>query len=633
MKNMYKYLTISIYLFVSVTIYANNTGQIAIDSLKENAVAIVENVESSFIQSDINNAIYKETKTITILNKQGEGYANFYITGDKFRELKDFSGIIKNASGTVIRKIGKKDLTISSLSQQMATDTYSIIYECKVPTYPYTIEYSYQEKWKNGIIVYPRFSPIEGYMQSVRNASYTIEIPADMNLRCNINFDCNFKDEIVGNKHIYSFSAKNLKAINAEPLSPPFRDVSPKALVAPSDFCYDSQCGNMADWKGYGSWLSGLLKGRDILPEDASNNFKNLVKDAKTDREKVEILYKYLQDNSRYVSIQLGIGGFQPIGAATVIKSGFGDCKGLSNVMKAMLNSVGIPSNYCEIYLGKRKNFTKGFSNINETNHAILLVPLKNDSLWLECTSQTLPFSYIHDDIAGHDVLVVTDDGGGKICRIPTYPDQQNKKYSNLIIDITEDGTAKGNMTFTEHLHGYISNVYYMTSNDRDRTIQYINQNMKLPKIQIDNIHVTENKTALPSCTLSANFSAQDFVNKTGTRLFIPISPLNKESYNMLSSNKRSLDIQINNGYSESDSIVINMPESYTVESLPKDVSVKTPFGILEAQIKLDGNKIVYTQNIDIFTGRYDKEKYDEIKTFFEEINKTMKRKLVLKKI
>lgn len=603
------------------------------DSLSKNAVAIVENIESSFIQSDINNAIYKEVKTVTVLNKQGDKYANFYITGDKFRELKDFSGIIKNSSGAIIKKIGKKDLIISSISQHMATDMYSIIYECKVPTYPYTVEYSYQEKWKNGIIFYPPFAPIEGYLESVRNASYTIEVPANMNLRCNINFDCNSKDEIIGDKHVYSFSVKNIKAIDTEPLSPSFRDIYPRALVAPSDFCYDSECGNMTDWKGYGTWLAGLLKGRDILPEDISSNLKNLVKDAKSEKEKVEILYKYLQDNSRYVSIQLGIGGFQPMAASAVTKSGFGDCKGLSNVMKAMLNSVGITSNYCEIYLGQRKHFTKDFSNINETNHAILLVPLKNDSIWLECTSQTLPFGYIHDDIAGHDVLVVTDEGEGKICQVPAYSDQQNKKYSNLIINITEDGATNGKMNFTQHLHGYASNVHYMTSNDQDRINKYINKNVKLSKIQVSDIQVTEDKSALPSCILKANFSAENFVNKTGTRLFIPICPLNKEYYNIFSAAIRKQDIQINNGFSESDSITINIPESYTIESLPKDVSIETEFGILATGIKLDGNKLIYTQNIDIFTGKYDKEKYNKIKSFFEEINKATNRKLVLKKI
>jgi len=606
------------------------SGKEKSDNPTNNAVAIVQNYEALFSQSDLNNATYKVSKTITILNKQGDAYGGFFSYGDKFRELKDFSGVIKNISGNVIKKIGKKDLTISSLSESMASDSYSIIYECKVPTYPYIFEYTYTEKWKNGIISYPRFAPIEGYMMSVENASYTIELPSDRNLRYDSNFDCNIKDEVFGNKHIYSFSAKKLNAIEREPLSPSLNEIRPRVLISPSDFCFDSQCGNMSDWENYGKWVSGLLKDRDILPEDAIAKLKDITKEAKNNSEKVEILYKYLQNNSRYVSIQLGIGGFQPINATNTFKSGFGDCKGLSNLMKAFLKAVDIPSNYCEISV-KERNLYKDFANVNQTDHAILLVPLENDSIWLECTSQNLPFGYIHDDIAGHDVLVINENGG-KVCRLPSYSDQQNKKLSKMIIDITADGTAKGIISLTENLHGYASNSHYMTSNKRERVIEYINGNIKLPKIQLDNINATEKKSALPSCILTASFSATEFANKTGSRLFIPICPLNKGNYNVFSSKNRVQDIQIDYGISESDSIILNIPESYTPESLPKDTHLKTPFGTLETQLIRDGSKITYIQNIDVYSGKYDKSEYNEIKAFFAEITSATRRKFVLKK-
>ena len=74
----------------------------------ENAVSIIRNYEAVFSQSDMNNATYKVTKVVTVLNKQGDEFANFHGYGDKFKELKDFSGVIKNVSGAVIKKISKK---------------------------------------------------------------------------------------------------------------------------------------------------------------------------------------------------------------------------------------------------------------------------------------------------------------------------------------------------------------------------------------------------------------------------------------------------------------------------------------------------------------------------------------------
>lgn len=602
-----------------------------VDSLRENACAIVDNYSAVFSQTDLNNATLSVNKVITILNEQGEEYGYFNETYDKFRELKDFSGIIKNMSGTVVKKIGKKDLISSSLSEHLSTDDYSMFYEYKNPTYPYTIEYTYQEKWKNGVLCYPAFAPINGSLLSLKRASYKIELPTGMNLRYHTNYSCNIKDETVGNKHIYSLSLENMKAIDREPYAPPFREIVPRVLLMPNDFCYDSTCGNLSNWENHGKWVSSLLTGKDILPADFVIKIKDLTKDAKNDREKVAILYQYLQNNTRYVSIQLGIGGYQPIDATSVSKSGFGDCKGLTNLMMAMLKAVDIPSNYSIVSM-KEKDILPDFPNFNQFDHAILLVPLKNDSIWLECTSQTLPFGYIHNKIAGHNSLIITNERG-KMCRLPQYKDDQNYQVSKLDINISENGTAKGKMQFTEHLHLYDKFFYWMTSKDREKEMNYINTNVNMPKVKISQIEVSEHKSSLPSCTLSANFEAEDFVNKTGTRLFASVCPLRKGNYNIFTSSIRKQDIVIENGYSDSDSITFNIPETYAIESLPKDISIETPFGKLKTQCKVEDHKITYIQNIDIFTGRYDKSSYNEIKSFFSEINSAIKRKLVLKKI
>ncbi|MBB4034555.1 hypothetical protein GGR21_000442 [Dysgonomonas hofstadii] len=627
---MIRFLSVIVSLFVTFP-FVSAQIPTALTSKDGNAVSVVNNYEAVFTQTDLNNATYKVTKSVTIFEKQGEGYGYFRSSGDKFRELKDFSGVVKSITGAVIRKIGKKDLVISSLSDQMATDSYSIMYNCKATTYPYTVEYTYEERWKNGVIVYPLFDPIDGYMQSVTKATYTIELPVDMDLRYNTNFDCQIKDEKTENKHIYSFSVQNLSYIESEALSPFYKEIFPQVLIAPNNFCFDSYCGNMSDWKNYGNWILEFLKNQDVLPADFVSKIKDITKDAGSDREKVEILYKYLQNNWRYVSIQLGIGGWKPINAMSVSKTNYGDCKGLTNLMKAMLKALDIPSNYCTIYLGDKKYFTKDFTNLNEFNHAILLVPLKNDSIWLECTSQRLPFGYVHEDIAGHDVLVVTDDGG-KMCRLPVYTDSLNRKQSTLIINLTEDGSARGEAVFVENLHGYSVNEFSMTSKDRDIVVRYLNRNLKLPKAQFNQVQAKENKSSMPSCTLTANFDAAEFANKTGSRLFIPACPLNKKEYSVFSSKNRNHDIVINNGYSQADTIIYNLPNGYVLESSPKDISVETPYGTFLSSAKQEDGRVIYSQNTVVFTGKYDKSEYPSYKAFYEQIANASKQRFVLKK-
>ena len=602
------------------------------DSLKKGAYAVVRENSEVFTQSDINHATYKVTKVVTILSNQGDDFAHFTLYGDKFRELTSFTGIIRDASGVVVKKIKKSDLIFSSVSDDaLSTDKYIMAYQCDIPFYPCTVEYQYQEKWKNGILSYPVFSPYDGYFEAIEKSDLRIETPLNVEMRQRNNFGGTLKKDVVGDKNIYSIYLQNMKAISKEPLAASYGEIFPVMMAAPSDMCYDSFCGDMRDWNSYGLWVNGLLNERDKLSPELVAKLQGLVSGVKTVREKTQIIYDYLQKNSRYVSIQLGIGGYQPIDALTVSKMGFGDCKGLTNMMKAMLKSVGVESNYCVISMSE-KDLYADFPNFYQLDHVILMVPQKNDSIWLECTSQTLPFGYIHQRIAGHNAIIISSKGG-ELTRLPSYTDQENCKKSVMEITVKEDGSAKGKMIFIEHLDGYEDVILSFQSKERERILRYIDGNVRLPQIKVGELITSEDRSSFPSTRLETSFETSDFANRTGTRLFIPLCPLKKTNLNIFTASTRNLDIHIESGFTESDTIIINIPELYTLESLPKDVDINTPYGSFKAYIQQEGAKITYIQNVDVLSGHYKSSEYKEIKDFFTQITSGVKRNLVLKKI
>lgn len=639
MKQAYK-LLVCINIFISTISSAfaavDYPAFLIPDSLKESAFSVIRSYDIVCTQTSMTDATYKITKIVTILDRRADNSANFSLSGDKFHDLSSFSGTISDAMGKVVKKIKKSDLSISTMNLDgytFSTDDYTASYECKYPTYPFTVEYTYEVKMKNGILSYPVFRPYSAYYESVENATFQLAVPSSLKIRIKNDGNIPITESQVGSNNVYSISLKNLKSIPSEPYAPFVSDFIPSVMFGLSDFCYDSHCGNMDTWKNYGLWVNGLLKDNDKLSPEFVAQIVDMTKNAKNDTEKIKILYEYLQKNTRYVSIQLGIGGFQPIPADKVYKTKFGDCKALSNYMLAMLKSIGITSYYCEIKSGKSDYLLyPDFANVSQTNHAILFVPQKNDSIWLECTSSTTPFGFVHDNISGHDALVISDEGG-KLCRLPSYPDKENKSVSNLIVKVGEDGSAKAECTFTDYLFRYDNNSYFFSTNDRDVQIKYLDSNLKLPKVLYGNIVTSENKSAMPSGSMKVSIEAPDFANKTGNRLFIPICPLAKLNSGVFSAATRKLDIQIQEGYSEIDTIEYIIPENYAPESLPKDILLETPFGKLSTQIKVDGNKITYVQEIDVFTGKYSKDKYNEIKDFFSQISTAAKKKLVLKSI
>lgn len=602
------------------------------EDLKKDAVAVVRNFSINALQSDINNYTYTVHKVVSILNNQGKHFANFGASTDRFSDLSKFSGTVRDASGKIIRKIKKGDLTYSSLEfDSFTTGSFDIFYQYNPSTYPFTIEYEYEIKRKKGFLSYPSYSPFPGARISVEKASYNLETPADFTVRHYANYDCKIKETSANGRKTISISEENLPAINNEVWQPSSDIVYPSIIFAPSDFCYDSQCGNMDNWKNYGQWVNQLLIGRDALPADFVSKLQNMVSNTKSEREKIQIVYEYLQKNTRYVSIQLGIGGFQPETAANVLKNRFGDCKGLTNLMKAMLKAVNIESNYTVIHLGKEhKKLYKDFPSFTQMNHVVLLVPLKNDSIWLECTSNIDPFEFVHSGISGNDALVITDEGG-KICRVSTYPDSNYKSTTKLEVNIEEGGNALGKINIQEAMDVALS-ASRLKEQNREKQVKYIVGEMQVPKAQLAEINIDYTPGEKPVTTLISDFEAMDFANKTGNRLFVRGYPLNKGNFKIFAAKERNHDIEIPKRYTLIDTITYILPENYGIESLPSDIKLDTQFGVFNRSLKQENNKIISYQEIKVKSGIYKKETYDELREFFSQIDTALSSRLVFRK-
>ena len=161
----------------------------------------------------------------------------------------------------------------------------------------------------------------------------------------------------------------SLPPIKEEAFAPELAELIPRIYFAPTNFAFENTQGCLDSWKTYGQWQSQLLQERDLLPEELKQNLQQRTANLKTPYEKIAAVYEYLSTNTRYVSIQLGLGGLQPAKAFDVYKNGFSDCKGLSNYAKAMLKELGIPSFYTVISTEK-KHLLSDFASANQMNHA-----------------------------------------------------------------------------------------------------------------------------------------------------------------------------------------------------------------------------------------------------------------------
>ena len=609
-----------------------NVGLIP-DSLKKNAYAVVRMASTEFeYKSDV-LGVQTEQLILTVLDKKGKDMADFYYPGDKFHELSAFSMKLYNGDGMLLKNYSMSNVKSSEWtdSYTLADDARRFYLNCDAPTFPFTIVCEYKISYKKGILTFPTFFPQDHHNLSVEKAKYSIELPEGVEFQYKaFNLpETPLRTQTKG-KVISEWEVKNLMAIEAEPFDASLKMYVPHFFIRPTNFSYDNTKGMINDWQSYGVWEYGLVKDRDVLPEAAQAKIKELVKDATTDREKVKILYDFLGQSTRYVSIQLGIGGYQPSLASEVYKTGFGDCKALSNYLKAMLGVIGIPAYYTGIRSdNSEKTLYSDFPNFNQMNHVILQVPLAGDTLWLECTNPHVPFGFVHNGIAGHDALVISE-SGGRMYKLPDYDAALNIESYKAKIDLKEDGHAQATTLKSCKVKMY-DNYSWFPFAEPNRQVKDLIEDIHLADVTMGAVTFREEKTAYPVIDIDYSWTTSRYGTKTGNRLFIPVNPFRK-SYEGFKKTGRKHDIFIANGYQDSDSIVIVIPEGHEPESIPGSFKTETAFGHFVSSVDVKGNEIIVKQTLLMKNGHWKVSAYPEFVAFIEKIASHYKAKVILKK-
>ncbi|MEJ2004376.1 MAG: DUF3857 domain-containing protein, partial [Cyclobacteriaceae bacterium] len=381
------------------------------ENLKEDAHAVIRLMDETYEIIDTDQAVYRSRFAVTIFSEQANSLAYVYEFYDKLSRIRDFSAWVYDAQGNEIAKLKKGDIidrsNVSGFS--LYEDDRVKIADMSQKRYPYTV-YSEIEKTYNYLYQIPRFSPVPGEDVSVESARYSLIAPPDIFPRYKqINLDIQPYESNEAGQKMLRWEIENIPVMEAESYGYSWNEKAPMILVAPTRFSFDGYDGDMSTWNSFGKWIQSLNADRNTLPESTKSKLREMTR-GMTQREKVMAIYDYMQDRTRYVSIQLGIGGYQPFESGLVDEVGYGDCKALTYYTKSMLDAVGIPSNYTLIFAGQRHiPLYEDFPSAT-FNHVILAVPMDRDTVWLECTSQTSPNGFLGSFTHDRKALMITDE-------------------------------------------------------------------------------------------------------------------------------------------------------------------------------------------------------------------------------
>lgn len=601
------------------------------DSLKSNASVVVRSETRTVEMKSSNSGKEKIVKILTILNKQGEDLSYMRLYYDKNSTVKINDIIFYNSLGEKIKSAKQSEIIDSPVYRSLLfSETRLKSYYAQHPVYPYTIVYDY-ELTLNNIISIATWSPIPNYYISVQHSKFSIIHPKDVKINIKEVDIKPANTEYHSDLVTQSWEINNIKAIEEEPYEISFFERIPLVYLMPSILTYEKHIGIADNWIDCGKWFYGLYEERDEIAETEKLKVAEIIKDIPDTINKIRALYKYMQQNTHYIAVIMGLGGYQPFDAKTVFETGYGDCKALSNYMHALLKYAGIKSFPARVSSGTYKEpIFRDFPNFQQFDHIILCVPQRHDTIWLECTSQTMPFGFLGDFTDDRDVMLITEQGG-KFAHTKRYGADENIRSCTSEFSIDSTGTASCKMK-SYYFGLQYDDISQLFNSNYDEQKKWLYSESDLPSLQIKDFSISEHKNINPSATISESVISKNYCSFSGKYMLLPLNLLNAQTAVQKMLKPRLSDILISRDYVDYDTIIYKIPKNFSYESLPAGKTINSIYGSYSYSVKANDSEIVFIRKFVLLEGRYKPAMYKELYDFMLAVSKADNSKIMLTK-
>ena len=576
-----------------------------------------------------NKCTVESSMLIEIKDRSGEKYTEVSIPFSKKNKVTILLAQIETIDGTIIRQLKKSDYKDRSAisGYSLYEDDFIRTFELKHNVYPYRIRY----QWKYDYDEFIDIVDWHPYLDEIIPTELaTLEVRVPLNYPVKILKSKIEKASIDSSDQnlIYSFEVSNLVLPKKEIHSIPVKKNSSYVRVVPVSFKWAID-GSHNSWTDFGNWINNLNMETDDLLDSDKQKARDLTKGISSKRKKVEVLYNYLQQNTRYINVSIGTGGLKPYPASYVALNKYGDCKALSVYMKSMLQAAEIPSFYTVVYAGgNNPGITKDLAAL-QFNHAILCVPLEKDTVFLDCTRKNVPIGYMGTFTQGREALIIKKDSShfGKIpdLSLNEVKEENSHTYSlsagdNCFVEIC----SKSRGDKFDFLSAMDMNLNYAESEKLLREYYF-----HFPSFELKDWKLNQPYKDSAYVMLHANLQLDNFIKSYGNDFGFSIYPLSIENYEKPSDRKWSLSIE----YPECiEDIFVYKLSLLRPKLLPENILIDNRFGRYSLKTTVSENVITIYRKFELFQGEYSLNEYPDFYIFIQQVQKSNKLIIMLTK-
>lgn len=269
--------------------------------------------------------------------------------------------------------------------------------------------------------------------RTTRRSRYLLDLPASMTPHIKeraLHFARVTKE--ANGRRTYLWATKDLERVRPEPFAADSNDIySSIAVAAP------------LEWSTIGSWYAGLARDRYAITPDLRKTLDTIVAKARTGDDSLRAIHRWVAQDIRYVSVALGIGGYQPRTPAAVLETKYGDCKDKATMFVALARALGMTA--YPVLLNSGGSVDSTMPAVDQFDHEIAAVKRPDGHyLFVDLTSELTPVGSLPYGEQGEFGLVVHDDGVTEQVRFPLDSIDRNATEMHIVGELSPEGKFNG---------------------------------------------------------------------------------------------------------------------------------------------------------------------------------------------
>ncbi len=472
----------------------------------------------------------------------------------------------------------------------------------------------------------------ENFFQSsypVREASFKVYVPIGKKVKYKeYNFSLKPEKRREGNDEVYYFYMKNVPPIQEEPAMPPFEEVARKVAFT-----------SVRSWDEVARWYSDLASSAVKPDEFVRRVTLQVIKDKETEEGKIRAIYDFVAQNIRYVGLEFGINGYKPHTASSILKNRYGDCKDHATLLIAMLKVIGVKGYPVLIPTAGIANMDVSMPMPTAFNHEIAAIRWKGKWLFLDTTSDTVPFGELPAMDQGRKVLIVDLDSKKAIlAETPVFPPSSNVEGFSGNFTIKNTGALQGEMKFYyTGVYAHRERAMFLSMQNEKQMERFVENSAAsvVPGFDVDNFTVSNFKNIdEKSVFFTVKGKTSVFATKTKhLMLFHLPAPCYTRLIGLVASKKRKYPYVVGYKMMKRSSVQISLPEGYSLFFMPEDFRYSNDVGSINVWWKRGGNdKIDFNMEMILKKDRILPKDYNKLRELFNLTVKTLQNQIIILK-